>query len=70
MGKSPPVSRAMNGTAQFCEAKSPVAVIPACDWRTNNNKDPVTWTWMLTWQQVGSVVVVDCTNNNYQGPQL
>ena len=43
-----------------------VAVVePACNWRTDDNKNEADWTWTLTWD--GSTIAVDCSTNNYQG---
>ncbi len=55
--------KANNTDGSVCSGQS--AVMPACNWRTNDNDNPATWTWSLSLN--GSTVVVNCSNSNYQG---
>lgn len=41
------------------------AVMPACNWRTNDNPNQASWNWALTLN--GNSISVDCSNSNYQG---
>lgn len=52
-----------NTNGSVCSGQS--AVMPACNWRTNDNSNTATWTWSLSLS--GSTVVVNCSNSNYQG---
>jgi hypothetical protein len=42
-------------------------ILPVCNWRTNNNINEADWNWSLTLN--GSTVVVDCSQNNFLGPE-
>ena len=58
-----------NNLKSYCNSSSTATIAPACNWRTNNNKNPVNWNWTLTLQAQGCVINVDCSQSNYQGPQ-
>jgi hypothetical protein len=57
-----------NNMKSYCGSNA-ATVAPACNWRTNANKNTVNWNWVLTLQGQGCVITVDCSNSNYQGPQ-
>ncbi|MEP7012278.1 MAG: hypothetical protein ABJC13_18300 [Acidobacteriota bacterium] len=54
---------ANNTKDQVCSGMS--VVMPACNWRTNDNDNEADWTWSLSLN--GSTVIVNCSTNNYQG---
>jgi hypothetical protein len=60
-----------NGLASYCTRylTNSINVAPGCKWRTKDNKDPVTWSWVLTLRGQGPAVDLDCSNKNYQDPQ-
>lgn len=41
------------------------AVMPACNWRTEDNDTEAYWSWSLSLS--GSTITVNCSNSNYQG---
>jgi hypothetical protein len=57
-----------NNLKSYCNS-SLATVAPACNWRTNDNRNEVNWNWRLTLQGQGCVINVDCSQSNYQGPQ-
>lgn len=57
-----------NNLKSYCNSGL-ATVAPACNWRTNNNKNDVNWNWKLTLQGQGCVISIDCSQSNYQGPK-
>jgi hypothetical protein len=57
-----------NNLKSYCNSGL-ATVAPACNWRTNDNRNEVNWNWRLTLQGQGCVISVDCSQSNYRGPQ-